>query len=155
MQKINGHNIADNLYEPAMELIGRAYADKCNLTVGGGTRTYNEQLTLRRAHVIDKSKQSDMDYLAKADNGLFNPRTARPGTSNHELKDGKAYAIDFNTKGPNGTILKEYEWLVKNAHKYGWVRTVPSERWHWEYRPGWGRYQYVPKDHESWDGHNL
>jgi D-alanyl-D-alanine carboxypeptidase len=26
--------------------------------------------------------------------------------------------------------------LSANAHRYGFVRTVPSENWHWEYRPG-------------------
>jgi hypothetical protein len=51
---------------------------------------------------------------------------ARPGTSNH----GVGIALDLNTA--SGGV---YTWMTNNARKYGFVRTVPSETWHWEYRP--------------------
>lgn len=149
MKTINGYKVADNLYEPTMLIIREAWKDKINLMVGCGTRTYDEQLSTRRANVIDKTKVTDLHYLETADNGLFLPRTAMPGTSNHELDDdNNSFAIDFKVNGNR----KVYEWLVKNAHKYGWVRTVPSERWHWEFRPTWDRFIKVPKTHETWDG---
>jgi LAS superfamily LD-carboxypeptidase LdcB len=53
---------------------------------------------------------------------------SKPGTSLHQ----RGYAIDLNTGG-----AKEYEWLVRNAYRFGFIRTVPSERWHWEYRGTW------------------
>lgn len=28
----------------------------------------------------------------------------------------------------------EYEWMEKNARAFGWIRTDPNERWHYEYR---------------------
>jgi len=143
MNKINGHNVTDELYPKVIELIKAADSDKINLTVGSGLRTFEEQLALRRKHVIDKSKYNDRNYLLKADNGLFKPRTARPGTSNHE----SGIAIDFNVTG----LPEVYKWLVGNAFAYGWVRTVPSERWHWEYRPQAGKFDFVPKTHETWD----
>jgi len=142
MQKINGHNVADNLYGPTMNLIKKAWNAKINLTVGGGTRTYAEQLQLRKQNVIDKSKENDLEYLKYEDNGKFSPRTARPGTSNHEPDDkGIVRAIDFNVTGKP----KVYKWLVENAIQDGWRREVVSEKWHWVYRPGEDPYAIVPK----------
>ncbi|CAF0928607.1 unnamed protein product [Adineta ricciae] len=62
---------------------------------------------------------------------------ARPGTSNH----GRGIALDLNTNcgkqsraKPNCGGSRVYQWLYKNAHKYGFTRTVKSEPWHWEFR---------------------
>jgi hypothetical protein len=63
-------------------------------------------------------------YLTKkCNNGNL---AAKPGYSNHQ----NGIALDINTSGG------AYEWLRKNGSKYGFVRTVASETWHWEYRPG-------------------
>jgi GH24 family phage-related lysozyme (muramidase)/LAS superfamily LD-carboxypeptidase LdcB len=51
---------------------------------------------------------------------------ARPGFSNHQ----NGIALDLNPEEGNN-----YNWLARNAAKFGFCRTVPSERWHWEYRP--------------------
>ena len=62
---------------------------------------------------------------------------ARPGTSNH----GKGIALDINTDCGKQTGAKPscggsavYQWLYNNAHTYGFIRTVQSEPWHWEFR---------------------
>jgi len=60
----------------------------------------------------------------KCNNGNI---AARPGKSNH----GLGIALDLNTKSPG-----VYEWLKKEASSFGFVRTVKSEPWHWEYRKG-------------------
>merc|ERR1740121_2136237 len=72
------------------------------------------------------------------------PLAAYPGTSNH----GVGIALDVNTNcGGGGTISNPpsacwsssvYVWLANNAASYGFVRTVNSEPWHWEYRGGGG-----------------
>jgi LAS superfamily LD-carboxypeptidase LdcB len=41
-------------------------------------------------------------------------------------------AVDIQTGG--GT-LPIYFWLQKNAARFGFVRTVPSETWHYHYFP--------------------
>jgi MYXO-CTERM domain-containing protein len=51
---------------------------------------------------------------------------AKPGYSNHQ----SGHALDLNTSAPG-----VYSWLSKNAGKFGFKRTVPSEAWHWEW---WG-----------------
>jgi hypothetical protein len=54
---------------------------------------------------------------------------AVPGTSKH----GSGIALDLAISG------NQYAWLAAHAHQYGFIRTVTSERWHFEYRPGQGR----------------
>lgn len=56
------------------------------------------------------------------------PRAARPGTSNHQI----GIALDVSVGGEGSPI---YRWLAANACRHGFRRTVPSEPWHWEYRP--------------------
>jgi LAS superfamily LD-carboxypeptidase LdcB len=79
-------------------------------------------------------KEGKEAFIFYASSGGYNAATAPPGHSNH----GSGIAADFNTGGrKNFSPLKEenYTWLAKNAHKYGFVRGVSSEEWHFEYRP--------------------
>ena len=76
-------------------------------------------------------------FIWYASSEAYNAATAPPGSSNH----GSGIALDFNTGTRNRSTgfsqLNEsvYKWLARNAHKYGFVRAVSSEEWHWEYRP--------------------
>ncbi|MCK6552870.1 D-alanyl-D-alanine carboxypeptidase family protein, partial [Myxococcota bacterium] len=79
------------------------------LEIVSGYRTYEEQRELRA------------DYLAGRGN-----LAAPAGHSNHH----SGIAVDLNTSDPG-----VYTWLRNNARHYGFLRTVPSERWHWEFRP--------------------
>jgi hypothetical protein len=100
------------------------------------------QETLRR----DKSRwimserakfQSDEDFVFKARSSAYNPQTAAPGSSNH----GNGIALDLNTGSrisfkPTPNLKKDiYTWLIRNSWKFGFVRAVKSEEWHFEYRP--------------------
>jgi hypothetical protein len=48
---------------------------------------------------------------------------ARPGYSNHQ----SGHALDLNTSA--GGV---YSYLANHGSAYGFRRTVPSEKWHWE-----------------------
>lgn len=48
-------------------------------------------------------------------------------------------------------ITKEYRWLSLNAYKYGFIRTVKTERWHWEWLPGSNQFSKVSRDNPLWD----
>lgn len=124
------------------QICNDAKKDGVNLMVVSGLRTFDEQLALRKSNVIDKTKINDRNYLLNADNKYFSPITAKPSTSNHE----SGIAFDFNVTGNNDVFL----WLVEHGIKYGFVRTVPSEKWHWEYRPNTPMFAVVPKSHQSW-----
>lgn len=52
------------------------------------------------------------------------PLASRPGTSNHQ----SGHALDIETRRP-----KVWPWLRRNAERFGFIRTVPGERWHWEH----------------------
>jgi peptidoglycan hydrolase-like protein with peptidoglycan-binding domain len=88
-----------------------ARAAGINITVNSGFRSMEQQRALYRAYL----------------NGTGN-LAAKPGFSNHQ----GGIAVDMNV---GGTGTSTYRWLAANAKNFGFVRTVPSEPWHWEFRP--------------------
>lgn len=148
-ETVMGAIIPANMIKFVNALKDAAKKDGYTLVVNSGLRTFNQQLALRRKNVIDKSKVSDDIYLKTAPSTAFKPQTAKPGTSNHE----SGIAFDFSTIDNPLTPENEaaYKWLVKNAINFGFVRTVPSERWHWEYRPTAKQFAYVPQSNPTWD----
>jgi hypothetical protein len=81
------------------------------------------------------------------------PKTALPGNSAHQLGTGADMSTGMGTSRYSSPhrITKQYRWLSLNAWKYGFIRTVPSERWHWEFRPGFGQFSAVQRDNPLWD----
>lgn len=85
--------------------------DGVYLQVWSGFRSHDHQ-----ARLYD-------DWMA----GVSNP-AARPGYSNHP----SGRALDINLLG---VPPETFAWLVKNASRFGFRRTVAKEPWHWEYSP--------------------
>eukprot|EP00753_Platysulcus_tardus_P018956 PLAT7034.4.p2 GENE.PLAT7034.4~~PLAT7034.4.p2 ORF type:complete len:482 (+),score=190.44 PLAT7034.4:69-1514(+) len=85
------------------------------LTINSGFRTMAQQEYLYNCY---RTKRCNNGNLA-----------ARPGYSNHQ----NGIALDLSTGGASGA---PYRFLKSSASRYGFVRTVGSEIWHWEYRPG-------------------
>jgi hypothetical protein len=83
------------------------------LTINSGFRTLRRQQYFWNCYITKRCNGGNL--------------AARPGTSNH----GRGIALDLNV-GSTGTST--YRWLSRNARKYGFIRTVPSEAWHWEKR---------------------
>lgn len=74
------------------------------------------------------------DFVMKATSNAFNPATAPPKVSQH----GTGIAVDVNTGGrsnfqPLNSVV--YKWMVENSWKFGFIRTVSTEEWHYEYQP--------------------
>lgn len=96
-------------------------------------------------------------FIFYAASTAYKAQTAPPGSSNH----GSGIACDFNTGSgspssrglkPNGTGAN-YKWLTYNSFKYGFVRGVSSEEWHFEYKPAkaaLGPYSICPKTDARW-----
>jgi hypothetical protein len=109
------------------------------MTSKGRTINFTTQEALRRDRSTWNSSErlkynSDEDFVFRAPASAYNPATAPPGSSNH----GSGFAIDLNTGGrENFSPLDSptYVWLVKNSYKFGFIRTVGSEEWHYEYLP--------------------
>lgn len=77
------------------------------LRVTSGYRTHEEQAELFALY------QRGRGHLA-----------SRPGMSNHQ----SGHALDLDVRSPRVRL-----WLKRNAGRFGFQRTVPSERWHWEH----------------------
>lgn len=89
---------------------------------GGGWRSPEQQIALRRAHC----GPSDADVYDKPASAC-SPSTARPGSSRHE----RGLAIDFTSGGRSlGAGSAAYAWLVEHAGAYG-LENLPGEPWHW------------------------
>lgn len=106
---IDGKPVALETARAFQRMRAAAAVDGVQLRIVSGFRSYGEQEHLYRLY------QQGRGNLA-----------ARPGYSNHQ--DGKA--LDLNSSAP-GVLT----WLNRNARRYGFLRTVPSEDWHWEYWP--------------------
>jgi D-alanyl-D-alanine carboxypeptidase len=91
-----------------------AASDGVTIAIESGFRTYAEQEYLYKLYKLNPKKYN----LA-----------AEPGTSNHQ--DGQAF--DLNAGGFDGHPV--YDWLKTLGPKFGFIRTVNNEPWHWEYRP--------------------
>lgn len=92
------------------------------------------------------AKQKELFKRFKEGKG---PVAARPSPNAPHIK---GVALDLQTAGPNKTYRpsKAHVWLTTGgdgsrppaageklrAHKYGWFRTVRTERWHFGYHPG-------------------
>ena len=111
--KINEKNIVKEVAVYVVAMIEEAKNDGIDLRVASGFRTMEEQLSLYK-----QNKESTSMLVAK------------PGYCSHQT----GIAIDFNVHEKQGRV---YEWLVKNAYRFGFIRTIPGERWHWEYWGGW------------------
>ncbi len=99
---------------PYFELVRAAAAEGVTVGINSGFRTWREQKQL-----YDGYKRSLPGYNMAAE----------PGRSKHQ--NGIAFDIDV----PGGAGNPCYDWLAINATRFGFLRTVNKEPWHWEYDP--------------------
>lgn len=109
-------------------LLEDAEEDGINLRVVSAFRSFDEQKSLKGA------------YTTVYGSGA-NAFSADQGYSEHQL----GTALDFTTVETNGALTgfentPAYAWLLKNAHRYGFVLSYPQdnayyifEPWHWRY----------------------
>jgi hypothetical protein len=165
----NGNVIVNELIvidgKPVGKDVGRAFllmrraaiADKITgMSINSGFRspyTSIDKISTKGTQVSAQSQQSLFSAFLKGKGNL----AAAPGDSNH----GRSFALDINVgsksaKSQPPLNKSMYQWLIKNAYKFGLVRYVAVEEWHWEYRPG--EYQYnalVPYDNPRYKGFDL
>ena len=116
-----GIRVHESIADKLLALLKHAARDGIRLG-GGGYRSSDSQVALRRAHCGTSrwAVYSKPSYQCR-------PPTARPGASMHE----RGLAVDFTQ---NGRALwsntSGYRWLKRHAAKYGF-RNLPSEPWHW------------------------
>ncbi|TRW17995.1 M15 family metallopeptidase [Glacieibacterium frigidum] len=106
--------IARDSSAPFVALCTAARAAGRSIGLNSGFRTFAEQ-----QHLFDGHKRGLAGFNL----------AAAPGKSNHQ----SGIAFDLDVKPGDGN--RDYEWLKGNATAHGFIRTVSSEPWHWEFLP--------------------
>lgn len=125
-----GSGIADKTaYEYFKKMVDAAKKDNINLYSVSFYRSYDNQNTLYNRYV-------KRDGVKEADT-----YSARPGHSEHQT----GLSVDINTSARSSKFekTKEYEWLINNSYKYGFILRYPEnksyitgyiyEPWHYRY----------------------
>ncbi len=110
---LDGKPVEESTADAYFKMRAAAGRDGVWLHIVSGFRTHGEQSYLYGCYVNCDCNGCNL--------------AAYPGYSNHQ----SGYALDLNTTGAG--VLG---WLNRNASRFGFSRTVPSEDWHWEYRGG-------------------
>jgi len=107
---VDGHSVEVKTARAYLRMKRAARGKGVYLHINSGFRTMAQQRYLYHC------------YVTKSCNG--GNLAAYPGYSNHQ----SGHALDLNTTAPG-----VYTWLANHGSAYGFHRTVPSERWHWEH----------------------
>ena len=118
-------------------MIDDAKKDGIKLWISSGYRSTELQTRLFNRQV-EKQKSKAVISQSEAEKRAATV-VARPGTSEHNT----GLAVDFNGVEDSFYTTKEYEWLMKNAHRYGFIERyqkkwqgvtgVIYEPWHFRY----------------------
>jgi D-alanyl-D-alanine carboxypeptidase len=108
--EVGGHELEAKTARAFREMAKAAAKDGITVAIRSGFRSHDKQKELYERF------RRGWGHLA-----------AKPGYSNHQ--SGKAVDIYIRE-------YAVYEWLKKNAAKYGFRKTVRREAWHWEYVKG-------------------
>ncbi len=126
-------------YASFLKMYQAAYKDGFKLVIVSATRNFDYQKNIwerkwkQKAKIADKAKRT-IEILKYS---------AMPGTSRHHWGtevDLNVLENSFYTKGEGKKI---FDWMMKNAHKYGFYRPYTAgrpygyneEKWHWSYTP--------------------
>ena len=132
----NGQSVDCRIYSYLQEMFDAARAEGIYPIVGEGYRTAEEQQKLLddkiQAYINQGYSKSRAERTAKE-------WVATPGTSEHQL----GIAVDINADNFRCSDEEVYEWLDRNAHKYGFILRYPPakqnitgisyEPWHYRY----------------------
>jgi LAS superfamily LD-carboxypeptidase LdcB len=106
---IDGKLVEINTARAFLKMRAAAKARGVAVRIVSGFRTMAQQRYLYNCYVTRSCNNGNL--------------AARPGYSNHQ----SGHALDLNTS--SGGV---YTFLSNHGRAYGFRRTVPSERWHWE-----------------------
>ena len=124
----NGQKVKNEIYINLVNMFNDAKENGLSMKVVSGYRTHKLQNTL----FTNSTKRNGLEHAL-----LY---SAKPGHSEHQT----GYAIDINTVQDSFANTKEYEYLINNSYKYGFIERYPKGK---EYITGYGyepwHYRYV------------
>lgn len=125
-----GVPIVEDFYLPIWRMVNSAKDDNVEIVVKRAYKSFEQQLETRRLYAPENKKQ-DNEWLLRSNKEGF-----KMGENDIEIQPpGYGYHIFGTAFDLNATDMKVYSWLIKNAHNYGFYRTLENEIWHWEYKP--------------------
>jgi LAS superfamily LD-carboxypeptidase LdcB len=133
---IDGKPINVRVADALLDMMEAAKKDgiKPGISISSGFRSPYDSINTKssKGFTVTASSQKYLYDGYKAGKSGFN-RAAAPGSSNH----GNGIGFDLNTGSLNKNSLNKelYVWLVKNSWKFGFVRAVFDEEWHFDYLP--------------------
>jgi len=141
---VDGRPMARDVAKALLLMKRAAAKDKIDIRASSGFRSpYTKiQGTSTKGQKVYASAQDTLYKAYLAGKGNL---AAKPGASPH----GYSIALDLNTGSVTNPKINSplnkprYQWLINNAYKFGFVRYVYKEEWHWQYMPG--TYQYNDK----------
>jgi len=177
---IQGQAVREYLCGPTLQLIAAARKDDISLKINSayrglwqlnhhetGKKIAGGQVPIRKNCAIPRAwRKLDMkdrtNALWTARFDKFDPWVAIPGQSRHQ--NGTALDLSYTRhKIVNGKRITTsrssktgvYAWLIANSCKYGFVRAVSSEEWHFEYNLKYakrGPFSKIKQGHSTWHG---
>ncbi len=137
--QIDGSAVNVVMADAYLSMVDAAAKENIQFRISSAFRSPYDSINTKSANGVQVNASSQQ-YLYdgyKAGKPGFN-LAAKPGTSNH----GNGISLDLSTgtRGKdksNKKGLKEsvYKWLIVNSWKYGFVRGVATEEWHFDYLP--------------------
>lgn len=132
----NGQKVDSRIYGALQEMFEDAQSEGVYMVVAAGYRTRQKQQSLMKERIL--GYMSDGYSYFKAEK-LAKKWVAAAGTSEHQL----GLAVDINQNPALCSADKVYDWLLSNAHKYGFVKRYPADKveitkianepWHYRY----------------------
>ena len=118
-----------------LDMRAAAKRDGIEITISSGFRAPYDEINTKssKGNVVRATSQQALYDKFLAGKGNL---AAKPGASPH----GYGIGMDLNTGGTSKARFsnvnrKIYQWLCENSWKYGFVRSVVNEEWHFDYRP--------------------
>ena len=133
--QINGAAVNIKIAPAFLDMRAAAEKDGVKITISSAFRSPYDSINAKSESGVKVSASSQQHlydlYLAGKGN-----LAAKPGGSNH----GNGIGLDLNAGGKSkGRFINVnrtvYTWLVKNSWKYGFIRSVAAEEWHYDYLP--------------------
>jgi D-alanyl-D-alanine carboxypeptidase len=114
----------EDAYDFLEDLMRDARRDDIDIVISSAYRSFDEQREIKGQHLITYGEGA-------------NQFSADQGFSEHQL----GTTIDFSTEAMGGAIderfanTEAYEWLLDNAHEYGFVISYPEGNQFYNYEP--------------------
>lgn len=132
----NGQKVDSRIYPYLQEMFDAAKQDEVYMKVVAGYRTKQKQQSLMKEKILGYMSDG---YSYSKSKELAEKWVAAVGTSEHQL----GLAVDINQDPAKCSADKVYNWLLVNAHEYGFVKRYPADKieitkianepWHYRY----------------------